>query len=148
MKQVIFAVPVAVLCAAAAFAQTETTTAPATTGAAGEMFGMNWPLSVETTFFTDATGTSLRSTEELTSGWQSLSPEDQAMIRTDCEAFTAAHGDGAATDAGGTAASGSAATGTTATGTEATADTGAAAKVPAGYDMAKMKMICEAVGKF
>lgn len=144
MKQVMFAVPVAVLCAAAALAQTDTTTAPATTGTAGEMFGTSWPLSVETTFFTDATGTTLRSTEELTSGWQSLSAEDQTMIRTDCEAFIAAHGDGAAADAGGTAASGSTATDT---GSGAAADTDAAATVPAGYDMAKMKMICEAVGK-
>ena len=143
MKQVMFAVPVAVLCAAAAFAQTETTTAPATTGAAGEMFGMNWPLSVETTFFTDATGTTLRSTEELTSGWQSLSPEDQTMIRTDCEAFLAAHADEAApTEGGATAEAGATAPATGTTGSSATAT------VPAGYKLAEMQAICGAVGTF
>ncbi|RYE85293.1 MAG: hypothetical protein EOP19_09700, partial [Hyphomicrobiales bacterium] len=96
---------------------TDATTGAATeatgtaTGDAGGMsasgeFGTNWPLSVGTTFFTDADSATLRTTEEVTSGWQSLSPEDQTMIRADCATFTTAHSgtgmdasSGASTDA-------------------------------------------------
>ena len=150
MKQVMFAVPVAVLCAGAALAQTETTTqgdasGTATAGATGEMFGTSWPLSVGTTFFTGADSATLRSADELAKGWQSLSPEDQTMIRTDCEAFLAAHADEAApTEGGATAEAGATAPATGTAGSES----GTAATVPAGYNLAEMQAICGAVGTF
>lgn len=169
MKHVILAVPVMLL-SVAAIAQTEAITTEGVTGdaAASGEFGTSWPLSIGTTFFGDADSATLRSTEELAKGWQSLSPEDQAMVRADCEAFLAAHGDGSADASAGasastdttasagaaatdTTASGTAATDTTATGTastdaDASTGTDAATTAPAGYDMAEMKAICEAVG--
>ena len=126
MKNALLAVPALALLAVGAYAQTDTTTGVTTgtdtgttldtttgaatdaaTGAATGMdssseFGTNWPLSVGTTFFTDAETGTLRTTEEITSGWQSLSQEDRDMIKADCVTFMAAHGDastGASTDA-------------------------------------------------
>jgi hypothetical protein len=123
------AVPATLILATAGFAQTTTT----------EEFGTKWPLSVGTTFLTDDTNATLRPTEELTKGWQSLSPEDQTMIRSDCDVFMAAHGDAAAsgdasTTAGSTDTTGTASTDTTtgsastdtATGTDTGTDTGTA----------------------
>lgn len=170
MKLVIFALPAVTFLAATAFAQTDTTTGSdtstgtaATTGANAEMFGTNWPLSVGTTFFTDADTPTLRSTEEITSGWQSLSQEDRDMIVADCKTFMAAHGDAAAdasasttetagSDGATTATEGTAATDTattaetTGTASTGTADTGAeaATTAAAGYDLAEMKTICDA----
>lgn len=199
MKNVLIAVPAALLLAGASFAQTEgtldtdtTVTTGAEVGAEGETFGTNWPLSVGTTFFGGSDSATLRSTEEVSSGWQSLSVEDQTMIRADCIAFLAAHGEsgtdsGAMTDSavsadastttgtdttGDTATTGteagsdsattgtatsdtdSAASGTdagdaasTATGDTGSAETGTApaASAVAGYDLAEMRAICEAV---
>lgn len=157
MKHVMLAVPATLLFAAAAFAQTDTTTgtdattATTAAGTSGEKFGTNWPLSVGTTFFTDADSTALRPTEEVTKGWQSLSPEDQTMIKTDCEAFMAVHGGAGDTATTGTATDpatdGTASTDMSATGTASSdAGTDAATSAPAGYDMAEMKAICGAVG--
>ena len=96
-----------------------------------------------TTFFTGADSATLRSADELAKGWQSLSPEDQTMIRTDCEAFLAAHADEAApTEGGATAEAGATAPATGTTGSSATAT------VPAGYKLAEMQAICGAVGTF
>lgn len=172
MKHFMLALPATLLMAAAGIAQTETT---ADTSASGE-FGTNWPLSVGTTFLTDDTNATVRPAEELSKGWQSLSREDQTMVRTDCEAFMAAHGDGTSDDASAmdssTATTGTASTDTTtgnadaaaadtsgalasdATATESTgtdsASTDAAGDastaVPAGYDLAEMRAICNAVG--
>lgn len=164
MKHLILAVPATLILATAGIAQTTTTADTAT----GE-FGTNWPLSVGTTFLTDDTSATLRPTEELTQGWQSLSPEDQAMIRADCDIFRAAHGDAAATGDASTSSttgteSGTASTDTTtgsgtdtatrtgtaetgAASTDTTATVDAATTAPTGYDMAEMKAICEAVGK-
>ena len=156
MKHVMFAVPLALLLGTTAIAQTDTTTgattgADATTGASGEMFGTNWPLSVGTTFFSDAESATLRSSEELSSGWQSLSAEDQTMIRADCQTFMAAHGDastGASTDTStsttttGTAGTDAApGTDTTATGTAST-DTGAAEVLKSNFVHGVKRMPC------
>jgi hypothetical protein len=183
MKHLMLAVPATLFMAAAGFAQTDTTAGTSSEASALGEFGTNWPLSVGTTFLTDDSSATVRPMEELTTGWQSLSPEDQTMIRTDCQAFLAAHGDaensgdasgsdsstattGTAATEGATestgsadATTGSASTDTTATGTADTGSTGtgtastdatgtgdAATTVPAGYDMAEMKAICEAVG--
>ncbi len=162
MKQVILALPLTLVLAAAAIAQSDTTTtggtaeavAGAATGATSDAtasaeFGTNWPLSVGTTFFTDADSAMLRTADELSKGWKSLSPEDQAMIRADCQAFLAAHAAdadaSAATSTDTTAGRGTASTDTTATGT---ASTDAATSAPVGYDLAEMRAICEAVGTF
>lgn len=158
------AVPALALFAATAMAQTDTTTGVATgtdaTAGSGETFGTNWSLSVGTTFFTDGENGTLRPSEELASGWQSLSQEDRDMITADCQTFEAAHGDAAAagsTDTTGTAATDGTADMTagtdTGTATTDTTDTGTAAggtdtSMAVGYDMAEMQAICEAVGQF
>ncbi len=196
MKHLFLAVPAVALFAAGAFAQTDTTTGAttgtdagatvdatvdtttgATTGTSADgsvTFGTNWPLSVGTTFFMDADSGTLRTSDEIGSGWQSLSQEDRDMIKADCLTFMAAHGDaapttgadastgtstdttaGASTDAG--AATDTATTGTatdttadaatstdTATGT-GTASTEGTIATAVGYDMTEMKAICEAV---
>jgi hypothetical protein len=191
MKHLMLAVPATLLMATAGIAQTDTTAGASGEATASGEFGTNWPLSVGTTFLTDDSSATVRPAEELSKGWQSLSPEDQTMIRTDCQAFLAAHTDagtsgdtsasdssavttGTATTEGSTdsmastdAATGSTSIDTTATDTTktGTAETGAgtetdmgaastdttatgdaATTVSAGYDMAEMKAICEAVG--
>jgi hypothetical protein len=191
MKHLMLAVPATLFMATAGIAQTDTTAGASGEASASGEFGTNWPLSVGTTFLTDDTSATVRTPEELSNGWQSLTPEDQTMIRTDCQAFLAAHADagtsgdtsasdssaattGTATTEGATdstastdatagststetTATDTAQTGTAATGTGTETDTGAAstdttatgdaaATVPAGYDMAEMKAICEAVG--
>jgi hypothetical protein len=170
MRHLILALPAVALFAAAASAQTDTTagSTPGTdgttdVGATGGMYGTNWPLSVGTTFLTDADSATLRATEEITSGWQSLSQEDRDMVLADCTTFMAAHGDasaesstatatdsstgtsadaGASTDAGATAA-GTSESGAATTGTS----TGSEAAAAAGYDLAEMRAICQAVDK-
>lgn len=153
MKRVILALPATLLLAAGATAQSDATATESATPdavAAGE-FGTNWPLSVGTTFFTDADSATLRSTEELAKGWQSLSLEDRTMIKVDCQAFLAGH-----SDAGTDASAGAMATDSSTTAADTGSPTGAAASdgamtdaattVPTGYDLAEMKAICEAVG--
>jgi hypothetical protein len=149
MKRAMLALPAAVLIAATATAQTgaqtETTTEATTETMAGERFGTNWSLSVGTTFFTDGDSATLRSTEDITTGWQSLSQEDRDMILADCKIFLAAHGDTAAEGSGAaTTTDGSAGT---AAGPDTSAAVGAdaATTAAAGYDMAEMKAICEKV---
>jgi hypothetical protein len=166
MKHFMFAIPAVALLAVAASAQTDTSTttgaaSDASTAATGEMFGTSWPLSVGTTFFAGSDSATLRGTEEITSGWASLSQEDRDMVMADCKTFTSAHGDAVAggaeeTTTGTTAETGmsdTATTGTagtdTATGADATATTGAESSttVAAGYDMTEMKAICDTVSK-
>jgi hypothetical protein len=165
MKHFMFSIPAVALLAVAASAQTDTTTtgtaADASTAASGEMFGTNWPLSVGTTFFAGSDSAALRGTEEITSGWASLSQEDRDMVIADCKTFTSAHGDAAAggtaeTTTGTTAETGKADTATTGTagmdtaaGADATVTTGAesATTVAVGYDMTEMKAICDTVSK-
>ena len=141
MKHLLLAVPATLILTTVGIAQTTTS----------EEFGTKWPLSVGTTFLTDDTNATLRPKEELTQGWMSLSPEDQAMIRADCGVFMAAHGDAAAsgdastttTDTTGTAGTdtttGAASTDTTtgtdtATGTDTTTGTDTAQTGTASTD--------------
>jgi hypothetical protein len=142
MKLLMLAVPATLFMTAAGLAQTDTTTTGTSveTSGSGE-FGTNWPLTVGTTFLIDDSSAKVRPIEELSQGWQSLTPEDQTMIRTDCQAFLAAHGNATgsdssaattgtagtegSTDSMGTADSttGSASTDTTTTGTADTSST-------------------------
>jgi hypothetical protein len=177
MNRFMLTLPALALSATVALAQTDTTGGTTGTdagtgaavgvGAGGDKYGTNWPLSVGTTFFTDGESSTLRSAEELSTGWQSLSQEDRDMILADCETFRTDHGvdgasaastegtAGAASDTGtatATATAEGSGTGdaTTATGTDAattTAETGATS-TSAGYDMAQMMAICEAAQQF
>ncbi len=138
----VFALPALALAfvTATAVAQTSTGTGASTgvdaTGA-GQAFGTNWSLSVGTTFFTDGENRTLRSREEIASGWQSLSKEDRDMIAADCLVFQGAHGGAADMSAPETPDIGNNATATTATDAETSA--------PTGYDMVAMQIICDAV---
>jgi hypothetical protein len=157
MKQIILAVPAVALLSFGALAQTESGTMATEGSEAGATFGTNWSLSVGTTFIDSANPGALRSAEDISTGWQSLTQEDRDLVLADCKAFMEAHGMEASTDAG-TADAGTTATDdasaaasdtTAATSGDATTDTTAqadagAAPVNAGYDMAQMKAICEA----
>lgn len=177
MKHALLAVPAVALFAVGALAQTDTTTG-ATVGTetttevdASTSFGTNWPLSIGTTFFSDAENSTLRTSAEISAGWQSMSQEDRDMIKADCVAFMAEHGDaaaGASTDAA-TSTGTDASTDTTAGASTDTATTGTATDTTAGastdtasgttstegtistavgYDLTEMKAICEAVETF
>lgn len=124
MRRLIFTVPAALMLAGVAWGETDATPMDATPD--GETFGTAWSLSVRTTFLSE--DDTLRSAEDIASGWQSLAPEEQATIRSDCKAFIAAHGD----EAEGDAAAAPAATGDT---------------VAEGYDLDEMRAICAAVEK-
>ncbi|NJM84018.1 MAG: hypothetical protein HC844_17625 [Tabrizicola sp.] len=135
MKQFILAIPATALLAAVALAQTDTGTDAATeSDAGGMMYGSTWSTSVGTTFFEDGTPGTLRSAEDISTGWQSLPQEDRDMVLADCQTFMAAHGGEASTDGamteGATSGEGAdAATGTEATGTESS---GAATEAATG----------------
>lgn len=162
MKHAILAMPAVALFSVGAFAQAESgvdvaTTTDATAGAeaSGESFGTNWPLSIGTTFFSGADSSTLRTTEDVTTGWQSLSQADRDMVKADCVTFMDAHGNDAAstsTDAS-TGAETDISAETAAEADAATApETGTAGaegtiSTAVGYDRAEMKAICEAVEK-
>jgi hypothetical protein len=135
MKTPILAIPAVILLAATASAQTDTTTGVATgtdaattteaaIGSEGT-FGSNWSLSVRTMFFTGDDNATLRTSDEITSAWQSLPQEDRDLILADCRTFLAAHGDDTA-DAATGATSGDVAAGAT-TESAASADAGTTA---------------------
>ena len=48
-----------------------------------------WDTTINEAFYSDADGTQLRTQEEITTNWGNLSAEQQAMVRTDCDATTA-----------------------------------------------------------
>lgn len=50
---------------------------------------VEWDATINEAFYSDAERTQLRSQEEITANWADLSPEQQAMVRTDCDATTA-----------------------------------------------------------
>ena len=159
MKHAILALPALLLFAGASVAQTDTATATgtaadATVGAEANAstFGTNWPLSVGTTFFADAESSSLRASEDISTGWASLPQTDRDLIIADCKTFMDAHGADGSAEAGAAAATDTTASTTAdtaaATGeATATAATEGTISTAVGYDMAEMKAICEAVGK-
>lgn len=162
MTKTLFALPlIAVLMATSAYAQTSETgtSGSGTEGSSGNQTGQSgtegdtatsaiiakegaeaeagsgeaWPSTVGTTFFTDSQMGSLRTPEEVQSGWSSLSADDQARVRQDC-----------ATYGGGASATGTA-TDTTATATDQTSMTGT---FPTGVSAANMTQICDWVNSF
>lgn len=153
MKHAILALPALLLCAGVTVAQTDTGTASETgTDANAATFGTNWPLSVGTTFFTDAESSSLRAPEDISTGWASLPQTDRDLITADCKTFMEAHGADSSTETGAasatdTTASTAADTASATDGAAATAATEGTISTAAGYDMAEMKAICEAVGE-
>lgn len=157
MKLFMLAVPAVAALSFGALAQTESGTMATDGSDAGATFGTGWSSSVGTTFIDNANPGELRSAEDISTGWQSLTQEDRDLVLADCKAFMEAHGtetsaDAAtagagttATDDASAAASDTAATssGDVATDTTTQADAGAAT-TNAGYDMVQMKAICEA----
>ncbi len=161
MKQFFIAAPIALLLGSAVTAQTATD-GTATDGATpitneadtGEMsYGTGWSESIGTTFFTDSERQTLRSQEEITQGWQSLSQEDRDMVTAECDRFSAETNAGgnmdtttegaATTDTTTDTATGTAAT-DTATTTEGSGAEGTATAA-AGYDLNAMMAICPAI---
>jgi hypothetical protein len=83
----------------------------------------NWSGAIADAFFADSTMTSLKSADEIRTGWSSLTPEQQAQVEQDCNTIETASAPAApATDGGSatgtstdTTASTSGTTGTTGT---------------------------------
>lgn len=103
------------------------------TGALGQTMthGEDWSLSVNSTFFTDNTRSTLRSDDLIASGWNTLAEADQERVRTVCSALdldipmggaTTAAGDESSTSTEGTTDSGS--TDTTTSGSTDTTTSG------------------------
>jgi hypothetical protein len=105
----------------AALAQTDTTTGGAA-GAGGEvMLPAEWQGDIASALFSDPQAGTLKSEEEIRSGWGSLSADQQAQVRSECETHMAAAGTGTDTMTGG------ASTDTTAGAATSTDDTTAGA---------------------
>lgn len=76
------------------FAQSSDTTAPGTpdasatgTGTAEDISARSWNEPVREVFFTDATMTEIRPTEEVETRWAALDPEEKQKAKRDCAAF-------------------------------------------------------------
>lgn len=118
----------------AAFAQTSGT--DTTTGSGGETSGAatstmtlpsGWEGAIGDAFFSDSAAGTLRSEEEIRSNWGSLSADQQAQVRTECESRMAAAGTDTQVQTGstttGSATTGSGAMSGGATGSAAGGDT-------------------------
>ena len=70
-----------------AYSQTESTTGGSTDGSTEAEDTLT--LRTGTAFYSDDTYTTMRSAEEMQANWATMSPEDQAAIRTRCEAVIA-----------------------------------------------------------
>ncbi len=149
MKHALLAAPLLALLSAPAVAQGD--------AADDGRFGTGWPLSFGTVFFDDAESENLRTDTDMLSSWDALSEPDQEMIRSDCEAFSTAHGDSAESGsaaapvpsaqtgaAGGEDAAGAAEQHVAGQPGQAGTQQGAAPSAT-GYSLAQMQTICEEV---
>lgn len=139
--------------------QTDTTTGVGTgaavTGMQHDRMPMEWKGNIGDAFYSDTELGTLRTDDELRTGWEGLDEDDQATVRDYCERFamdddragTGADAQVGATTgtAAGTDATTGAATGTGTVGT--TTDTGAAVDPAAGAGMhqASLRQICEMI---
>ena len=112
--KIIAATALAFCVSSAALAATSTST----TGSSA-----NWPAAVKDTFYSDAAGTKLRTQEEVRTKWTSLSAEQKAQVKADCDKSASAAG-----------------TSTETTGSTTTATTGSTAAT--GDQMATMSQLC------
>ncbi|AUX80385.1 hypothetical protein [Sinorhizobium fredii] len=80
-----------------------------------------WPDPVRNALFSDASGTSLRSQDEIKANWSKLTAEQQSQIKQDCNTMQTASATGAGSASG--SASGSAAGTTPQVSGETTAST-------------------------
>jgi hypothetical protein len=156
MKHLLLAAPLGVLLASGAFAQTSTTegvTEGATEGATDGMtesmtngttggetstmnsgsmtYGTTWSDDAANAFYSDPERKTLRTTDEITQQWPSLSQEDRDIILVECARFKADTNatnltDGSSDATAGTGMDSTADAGTAGTGTADTATTGTA----------------------
>jgi len=54
----------------------------------GQVLPEKWSGPITDTFFTDSSGSTMRSDDEVTSRWGSLSADQQAQVRSDCRDMT------------------------------------------------------------
>jgi predicted Fe-S protein YdhL (DUF1289 family) len=170
MKRYLLAVPVAVLMSGVAFAQTTETTAETAGSGTTSNYGTNWSQSIGSTFYSDPEMTTMRTPEEISTGWTSMTQEDRDAVLAECSRFRTDTGADASTDtsaAAGTETATGAETAatdtttataagtdtTTAAGTDtttATADTATTGTTMAsvGVSADSMKMLCDTVESF
>ena len=85
----------------AALAQTSTTGTDTSSGAATgatTTLPTGWEGDIANAFFSDPTAGTLKSDEEIKTGFEGLSAEQQAQVKTDCENQMAASGTGTTTE--------------------------------------------------
>jgi hypothetical protein len=85
----------------AALAQSSTTTTGADTSTSGSVtLPQAWQGDIAGTFFSDPTAGTLKSDDEIKSGWSKLSADQQAQVKSDCQSHmaSATTGSGASTD--------------------------------------------------
>ena len=129
----------------AALAQSSTTTTGADTSAstAGSVtLPQAWQGDISSTFFSDPAAGTLKSDEEIKSGWSKLSADQQAQVKSDCQSHmaSATTGSGASTDKTQTS---STSTNTMASGSTST---GSGASAGGSADMtASMDKLCSTI---
>lgn len=144
MKSYLLALPVAALMCGAAFAQTSDT-------ATGSTYGTTWSETTGSMFYSDPEMTTMRTPEEISTGWSTMSQEDRDSVLAECARYrtdsgtTAAAGTGTA-DAGAAATTGTAETTTGADATTTTESTTTGdATASMGVSAENMKMLCDTV---
>lgn len=142
MKSHLLSLPVAALMCGAASAQTPTTS--------GGMYGSTWSQSAGSIFYSDPEMKLMRSPEEVSNRWATLSQEDKDAVMEECVRCRADSGTTAATGTGTAETGTDMATGTMAeTGTDTTTGTDGAAAGDAtatmGVSTENMKTICDMV---
>lgn len=73
-----------------------------------------WKGPIEEVFFADSAAGTLRTQDEINTRWSTLTPEQQAQVKTDCQQTAQVHGSGPQTGASGTDGGGNADPNTTA----------------------------------
>ncbi len=127
----------ATLMCGAAFAQTADTATNKGAAQIGSNYGTSWSPAVGSTFFSDPDMTTMRTPEEITTGWSSLSQEDRDAVEAECARYT---------NDTGNAANGTVTADTTAD-VGASADAGAATTA-AGLTGENVKTLCDMVASF
>lgn len=137
MKRFLMAVSAATLMSGAAFAA-GTNTDSGTGGAEMEAttYGSNFSQSVGSTFYSDPEMTTMRSADELSTGWTSLSQEDRDMVIAECTRYRTDMGGSNSTVDGNSTGSDANATGTPTTG------------AGMGISAANMQMLCDTTDSF
>lgn len=116
MKRFLLAVSAATLMSGAVYAGATNTDSGAA-GANMEAYGGAFSKSISSTFYSDPEMTTMRSADEVKTGWSALSQEDRDMVVAECTRYRTDVGSAKSTSDGNTTGGDVNATGTPTTGT-------------------------------